>query len=245
MLWNYIFLPEGIDLFSTVVWGIVATAVGGILVERFRGTMGTTRIVSSILAILIGGTAVWLGGYNVPAYGHIFLGDLESDCSNGIEQWFKAYEIQPRLGLAYLRIGQCFYKSGNYDLAIKWFDAGQAYEPRVQILNWLGKSYACKSNYELAEQNFREAVILDPKSAEAHFWLGWALYENKHYQEAQPHLQFAIQQNYSVGRAHAGLGFSYMMLKNYSLARQEFSAALAADPNQEDVQKALESIKGR
>jgi len=141
MLEGYIFLPDQIDLASTVIWGVVTTAIGGVIAGAILGSVSLDRVIESVIVIFIIGAAVWLGYYNLPPYGLVFLGDRQKNCDQGMSFWYKAKEIQPKIGLAYLRIGNCFLKAGDYDTAIALFNTGKIYEPKGQILTALGKCY--------------------------------------------------------------------------------------------------------
>ncbi len=119
-----IITPEGIDIWSTIVWGIATAAIGGIIVVSVSGNLTPGRAISRTLIVFVACAIIWIGYYNVPGYSMFYLGNFVSssqkNCSLGIDYWVRASKLQPRLGLAYLQIGQCYFLNGSYETAIEW-----------------------------------------------------------------------------------------------------------------------------
>ena len=113
-----IFLPSGIDVLSSIIWGITSTAVGGIIVELIRGNLSSGKAFSRGLIVLTISGIIWLACYNLPLYGFLALGNAvsatKSDCTGGLDYWYQAFKMQPKSGLPYLNLGSCYYSKKNY-----------------------------------------------------------------------------------------------------------------------------------
>jgi tetratricopeptide (TPR) repeat protein len=213
---GFLIFPDGIDLFSTVIWGVVITAIGGLMVEMLRGSFGSlkTFLYSAILLFL--GTVIWLSYYNLPVYSLIALGTSHKNCADGIDYWSRATKLGPKLGLPYALLGECYHRYGNHALAIQWLEAGKAYEPRARILTELGWTYNDSQQYPLAEQNFRESLQIMPESASAEFGLGYALHHEIKYEDSLIELTRAVE--LAPENMHARFWLAWSLLENQQCA---------------------------
>jgi tetratricopeptide (TPR) repeat protein len=224
-----IFLPDQFDFASQVVVVVVATAIGGMIVEAFRGSMSFEKTLFSISSILAVGALIWLACYNLPAYGLVFWGDRQKGCNEGMPLWQKANEVQPKLGLAYLRIGSCFFAARDYDSAITWLGAGKIYEPKGQILTKLGYSYLWKDNYVQAAQEFRVALQFDPNNFDGTIGLGIALLSQKDYSAALPTCTKAVNLNSKSSIAHFWLAWALYENNRCDEAIEHFKNGASTD----------------
>ena len=96
----------------------------------------------------------------------------------------------------------------------------------------LGLLYLDRGRTDLAIENLRRAVELNPKYADAHFHLGTALAESRRWQEAVTAYQTAIAlPTLTVPDfAHQNLGLALYHLKRYQEAEEALRFALSLDP---------------
>ncbi len=161
-------------------------------------------------------------------------------------QWLEAGETYEPRGEILTSLGGCYLGWGQHDLAKEHYEEALALKPDSFDAKFgLGLTLHYQLKYTESLAVLEQAVAMDPDKPAARFWRGWALFENQRYQEALADFQFAVDSGFRTARAHAGLGFCHMKMANYGLARQEFEAALASDPSQQDVQTALSSIEGK
>jgi tetratricopeptide (TPR) repeat protein len=226
---SYVFFPSGVDLFSTIIWGTVAAAIGGMIVEAVRASITGSKAGSRSVLVLVIGTVIWLSYYNLPVYCYLLRGGLERDCSQAIHFWFKAYELQPKLGLTYLRIGECYYALEDYDRAIQWLDAGKVFEPRGEILTVLGFSHFEKGDIESAVLTFREALQMGADGFATHFGLGVALHRQVDYEGSLEELSKAVEIDQDSPIARFWLGWSLFENGYYEAAQPQFQYAIEKD----------------
>lgn len=107
--------------------------------------------------------------------------------------------------------------------------------------NWiaLGNSYGEHNQYDCAATALRSAVRLDPKSAEASYLLGLALFQGNHDQDALEPLRKSLALDPSALKAHLVLGYAYTHLNHLPEAEEQWRAALRIDPSSEIARHAL------
>lgn len=81
-------------------------------------------------------------------------------------------------------------------------------------------------NLTAAEQGFRAAIAIDPRSAQAQFGLGNALVRQNKLPEAEAAYQAALKADPNMATAHANLGVVYYQQGNLGKAADAFNAAL-------------------
>lgn len=122
-------------------------------------------------------------------------------------------------------------QSGDTAAAISALLAVVADDPAAeQSFLTLGSIYFSRSQYELAEQQYRKAVDLNSKNWEAVSWLGKSLVALERLDDAQTLFEDARKR--ARKEAHIfenGMGLVYMARKQYSEAQTAFSKAVAAN----------------
>lgn len=76
----------------------------------------------------------------------------------------------------------------------------------------------------------RQKVQANPKDAQAHVDLGWALLENNKFNDAVNEYKNAVNIDKNFFPAYFNLGLAYMQVKKYDLAVEAFKKALAIQP---------------
>lgn len=111
--------------------------------------------------------------------------------------------------------------------------AGEAAERRRGAAKYLMKlgAHQYRLRQKASEATFREAVALDPDSADGFYSLGSLLHEMSRPTEAVAMLRRAIELNPGDAEAHFNLGSAYYPLAKWSEMEAAFAAALARNPN--------------
>ena len=108
------------------------------------------------------------------------------------------------------------------------FHVGQA---RTDTLINCGTLYYEEGNLEKAAECFRQALLLDPENALAHFNLGSVLDESGYVDAARQHLRQAVRLNPIYPDAHYNLAFVCEKLKAFAEAHQHWQAYVRLDPS--------------
>lgn len=94
----------------------------------------------------------------------------------------------------------------------------------------LGRAYLMNSQYQPAEQAYRQAIALKPDFAHAFFGLGLAYQGQGQPGQAIAALQRAVELNPRYAGFHVGLGTAYLRAGSPDSAIAELHAALALNP---------------
>ena len=106
----------------------------------------------------------------------------------------------------------------------------QTAAPDFQSLFNTGISLYDEKRFDEAESVLHQAIDLQPKSADAHYWLGMTYYERSNNKEAVKQFKVAIRRKKQFPEAYIGLGRTYMRIKNRMVdARQMLKEALKYD----------------
>jgi protein O-GlcNAc transferase len=108
--------------------------------------------------------------------------------------------------------------------------AGEFRRMAAKYLMKLG-AYENLRRLEGAEASFREAVALDPASADALYSLGSLVLERSRPSEGVALLRRAIALNPKHAEAHTNLGSAYYSLSRWDEMEEAYRAALALDPS--------------
>jgi Ca-activated chloride channel homolog len=111
-----------------------------------------------------------------------------------------------------------------------------------------GNEYYLSLEFDLAEQQYRQALDIDPRNAEARYNLGNALMQQKKYQAAIEMYDGVTTDNKNMkSAAHYNAGVSYTKQKDIPSSIEAYKSALRINPNdkeaRENLQKALSELK--
>ncbi|MGH9789496.1 MAG: tetratricopeptide repeat protein [Candidatus Acidiferrales bacterium] len=95
----------------------------------------------------------------------------------------KAIELQPSNPTLYSNLGQVYVKMGKQEEARQMFDAAAQLSPEDAASAYynIAVTFINAGDMKAAVDPLRKATELDPSRAEAHFWLGTALFNQSEY----------------------------------------------------------------
>jgi tetratricopeptide (TPR) repeat protein len=93
-----------------------------------------------------------------------------------------------------------------------------------------GLDFSSRRNWDLAIENYRKAVALEPGDADTHYNLALALKYKGDSRQAADEFQSAIALKPKWADAHYGLGAAWYDLHDRAAAMKEMHAAVALDP---------------
>lgn len=105
----------------------------------------------------------------------------------------------------------------------------------VETLLETGQALYAEARYAEAEDVFRKAVDLHPKSATAHYWLGMTYYAQEQDKEALKQFKRAVKLDKKLAAAYIGAGRVYLRAEQRNAARETFRKAADIEPVNADI----------
>jgi len=161
--------------------------------------------------------------------------------------WLRMMQLvidqDPREVLAYSDLAFHFQEKLN-PLAISYYKNALEITPNDKILNYnLGKLYQDLGEIELAKEQYRNLLAIDPRSYPAYNNLGYiAFYFEDNYAEAVHYYSKAIELDSSYFQAWCNRGLAYEYMDEYENARADYLRCLKINPHYESAIKALNNI---
>jgi predicted Zn-dependent protease len=147
----------------------------------------------------------------------------------------KALELEPRLPLAHLLLGQLALARSQAAEAVTEFEAERKINPMDgEVYERLGDSYLRASRYEDAQQALNCALLLEPNSTGPYILLGQVLLKRDDALTALNYLLRAEHMDSSNHLTHLLLGQAYRALGRKEDATREYKSA-------ESIQNATEN----
>ena len=144
---------------------------------------------------------------------------------------------------AHLNLGAAYAETGQLDRAEEQFRAALLLSPmNFRAHNVLGKLYFDSHRLAEAEQQFRQSLECETNLA-AFDHLGYIYLEWQDQVRAEKAFQAALAMKSTDSHALFNLGLIYAATGRTALAVEELQAALAADPNNPEIQSALEKLQ--
>lgn len=103
---------------------------------------------------------------------------------DAINNFQKAIEINPRLGLAYGGLGLAYYKQKKYEQAIDSYSKAIASSPALAFYLNRGAAYHAAGSYDKAARDYTKVIEQQPKNKTAYLNRGTAYFANNEYQKA-------------------------------------------------------------
>ncbi|RYF84468.1 MAG: tetratricopeptide repeat protein [Chitinophagaceae bacterium] len=124
----------------------------------------------------------------------------------------------------------------------------QALAQRANTYVSKGNEYYLRLEFDLAEDQYRKALEVDPRNAEARYNLANALMQQKKYKAAIEEYDAITTENKNLqAAAHYNTGVSYSKQKDLEASIEAYKAALRLNSHdneaRENLQKALSELK--
>lgn len=164
-------------------------------------------------------------------------------------RWYeRATWIEPKLALAWLKLGQVYDQIGQSGQAFEAYQTAWDFDPAASTTA-LAESLAAISDYQSEEKILREALQNYPSSQERLEWwrlLGMALRAQSSWDEAVAAYQQAIQEFPNQSDLHVDLGRAYFERGDgIQAARQEIALAIRLNDQSGDAYYALARLLTR
>jgi tetratricopeptide (TPR) repeat protein len=114
---------------------------------------------------------------------------------------------------------------------LMWKDSINKSPQYPRPYNNLGVALVHRGYYQLAADQYRQALKLNPEYALAHANLGYVLVKQGHIEEAIEHLATALKIDPTQYEAHNNFGIALAIQGDYQKAIEHYSAALAIKPD--------------
>lgn len=183
----------------------------------------------------------------------------KGDSKKAVELLEQAVKLHPtflvaltELGLQYMKLGQMDKAADAYRavLKLKDTDAGAHLNFGIALYNLSMASLADKkadeANQRLgeAENHLRQAIKLNSRGPNAHYYLGLVMIRLRKYNEAQNEIESAISNGGdNIAQAHKYLGGLYMSARRNKEAADQLEKYLQLDPKAKDADQIRTTIK--
>lgn len=142
----------------------------------------------------------------------------------------KAVHFNRKSAQAHNNLGMALARQGKTDEGIEHVTRALAIKPYTDAYNNLGILLASKGELAQAEVQFRQALKLDPLSAEAHNNLGITLERQGNSKEAFVHYQAALRIRPGYPDARNNMGQFLLKQNKQEDALRQFQEAVRSDP---------------
>jgi tetratricopeptide (TPR) repeat protein len=249
---HYLVTVEGSDQFDT--------ATEQVDIDREASPGG--RNMNITINLKLKGTASALSKVPKPARELYTKGTdaaNKGDNKGAVEFFNQAIKLYPQFPQAMNDLGMAYMKLNKYDKAAETYEQllklgpgdatvhlnyGIALNNLAAGLKTEGKTEDSAKRFAQAEEQLRESIKLNGKSATAHYYLGITLISLKHYAEAQSELETSVKNDNNIALAHKYLGGLYMNDSSKKKeAADELEKYLKLDPKAHDADRIKDSIK--
>jgi tetratricopeptide (TPR) repeat protein len=170
--------------------------------------------------------------------------------ADAIELYDATLNIEPDNPEIYNNLGFIYVHTEAYNAAIEACEKAirllgqtgeafkQGYQTRNEVLSHayknLGNAYSGLKKYKEAAEALKQATVIEPKNAAAHFNLGLTLYTAGRYSEAIEAYKEVIKLRPTLAAAHFNLGLAYFAINDSTLAMAEYDTLKKLNPKMAD-----------
>jgi tetratricopeptide (TPR) repeat protein len=119
----------------------------------------------------------------------------------------------------------------------------QGYQTRGQVLSHayknLGNAYSGLKRYDEAAEALKQATLIEPNNAAAHFNLGLTFYTGGRYSEAIQAYKEVVRLRPKLGPGHFNLALAYVAINDRAGAMAEYETLKTIDPKMADQLHAM------
>jgi predicted Zn-dependent protease len=155
------------------------------------------------------------------------------------ESAIKALDLDPKLPMAHLLLGEIALAGEHLDDAIVEFEKERVQNPlEASSYDRLGDAYTRAGDYTRAQQALQQALLLDPNSTGPYILLGKVLLKRQDGVNAAMYLERAAKMDPGNSMTHALLAQAYRLLgRTEDATRQTEMAQKLQSANQPKLQK--------
>jgi tetratricopeptide (TPR) repeat protein len=168
---------------------------------------------------------------------------IDKDYKNALPVISFARELDPHNGRVLHALGVTYYNLGKYNQGIYYLQEAKKYMIDVNTFYILGLSYSKLNMFKEAEEEFKQAIYLNPKFTEGYHYLGLLYFQKKDYGKA-------IEQWNKILEIEPDFSNKYIVLNNLGMvyekkemldkALEYFLEALQLAPEGSPIEKEIE-----
>lgn len=163
---------------------------------------------------------------------------------NEAEEAFKALlSVEPRNVKVLSSIGTLYYRQGNMELAMKYWNEALSISPNDAVLRGLVNSMKQKGKGNTTLYHIGTNKEIREDSWETHYNDGQELYYKGNYQEAVSELKKARDLKPDDSKIYFVLGASYLKLKDRANTIKMWEKSLSLSPDDQMVRELLTKVK--
>ncbi|NDW17332.1 tetratricopeptide repeat protein [Dysgonomonas sp. 216] len=138
-------------------------------------------------------------------------------------------------------------KKGLFTIILLFSVLGVSAQKEVRDSIRTGNKAFLEQRYNVAESNFKSAIVKDPTAKEASYNLANTYYKQNRFDEAIAeyghYLTLEHEKNEDIGAAYFNMGNSFLKKKDLQKAEEAYKNALRANPKDEDARYNLAVVK--
>jgi tetratricopeptide (TPR) repeat protein len=148
---------------------------------------------------------------------HLYQGRrwlIDENYRNALPVISYARELDPQNGRILHALGATYYNLDKYNLGIYYLQEAKKYMADVNTFYILGLCYSQLNMYKEAEEEFKQAIYLNPKFIEALHYLGQLYFSQEDYDDA-------IEQWNKILEIEPNFPIKYIVLNNLGIVYQK------------------------
>lgn len=180
--------------------------------------------------------AISLDSTRIEAYyfaGNIYYNQQNYEKSTSYYQ--ALLNINPKYRSAYKQLANSLFFEGKYEEAIDKYRKSTYFEEKgVETINLMGVSYMRKGEYEIAQQYFEEAILLNPEYGLAFYNMAWIAFHEEKYEDAISYLSYANKTLKNDADVHFLFAKVYLQLQMLEEAEFYLGESIRFEPLREN-----------
>ena len=174
--------------------------------------------------------------YADSSFAHLILGNIYyslGKLDRSVEEYQRAIEITPELGVAYYKLGVCHYRMGKLSEALESFnrviDSGS--QSHAMASYFVGLINFFLGNDESAAVAFERFRELSPESMIANYYLAQLRIKRKEFDKARDLLKQLAEETPNFAEVHYMMGVTSFGLHDNTAAMVSLRRALEINPD--------------
>jgi TolB-like protein/Tfp pilus assembly protein PilF len=180
--------------------------------------------------------------YYTKAYKFQYVNSTHSDLLTCIRLYEKAIELDPNFAEAYAQMSIAYNAvyywynrkdKNNLVIASKYLQKAKELKPNLALVHLANGFYYMwiKDDGQLAEDEFKKTIEVQPSNAEAHYWVGGFLWGKGEYQKGMEYFLKASALDPLVRRYTSSIGDFYFALRDYKKSEKYLKKTIEMDPS--------------